>query len=134
MDTRIGRPLVFAGDEKWEEWYFKYWAEAVCSGAAHAQPVTVVDGRGGTTTEPKDFSAGHRDVARYLYLMLVMLAEGNARALVESVPDNNGAEALRPLLQRYSPVTQGQVLAKLNEVMQVVLGEDERGYMDRVVT
>ena len=61
-----------------------------------------------------------------------MLTEEAALRIVQAVRDSDGAEALRLLLRRYNPLTQVRTLAKLNEVLQVDLGTDERTYMDNV--
>ena len=42
------------------------------------------------------------------------------------------ASALRLMYRRYNPLTQVRMLAKLNEVLQVDLGTDERTCMDNV--
>ena len=68
-----------------------------------------------------------------LYLILVMLTEAAAFRVVRAVHGSNGAEALRLLYRRYNPLTQGRLLARLNEVLQVDLGTDERAYMEQVV-
>ena len=62
-----------------------------------------------------------------------MLTEEAALRIVEAVHDSNGAEALWMLHQRYNPLTQGRMSAKLHEVLQVDLGPDERTDMDNVV-
>ena len=46
---------------------------------------------------------------------------------------SNGAEALRLMYRRYNLLTQGRKLAKLNEMLQVDVGTDERTYMDHAV-
>ena len=58
---------------------------------------------------------------------------GDVDGIMHAVHDSNGAEALRLLHRRYNPLTQESMLAKLNEVLQIDLGTDERTYMDNVV-
>ena len=70
---------------------------------------------------------------RHLYLILVMLTEDAAPRIVQTVHDSNRAEALRLMYRRYNPLTQGRMLVKLNELLQVDMGTDERTYMDHVV-
>ena len=72
-------------------------------------------------------------VSRHLFLILVMLTEKAALRIVQAVHDTNGADALRLMYRRYNPLTQERMLAKLNEVLQVDSGTDERTYMDNVV-
>ena len=62
-----------------------------------------------------------------------MLTEDAALRIVQAVHDSNGVEALRLMYRRYNPLTQGRMLAKLNEVLQVDLVTDESTYMDHVV-
>ena len=62
-----------------------------------------------------------------------MLTEDAALRIVQVVHDSNGAEALRQSYRRHNPLTQGRMLAKLSEVLQVDLGTDERTYIDHVV-
>ena len=74
--------------------------------------------------------------ARYqgnCFLILVMLTEEAALRNVQAVHDSNEAGALRLLYRRYNPLTQGRMLARLNEVLQVDLGTDERASVDHVV-
>ena len=119
MDARLGKPPVFRGDEtKGKNGYFKF--RSYRTGDSHRRSSMGTLGRrtdpglAKPVSDPGDADGGSGTPYR---------ARG-ARI--------NGAEALRLLHRRYNPLTQERMLAKLNEVLQVDLGTDERTYMDTV--
>lgn len=90
--------------------------------------------RGGNT-EVRQHScrrAAHH-IGDALYLALVILAEDTALSLIQTVSDSCGAEALRRLLKRYSPSTQGWVLSVLHSIRRwkVDFGMDEQAGLPR---
>ena len=132
LDTRLGKPEVFTGKEaKWEAWYFKFRAYMSSMGGTMASLLGVAE----ADKEVQLATLGSEDTAaaRRLFLALVMLTDDAALRIVQSVTDENGIEALRRLLKRFNPVTQGRVLAVLNSILQVDLGSDELTMMDKVV-
>ncbi len=62
-----------------------------------------------------------------------MLTDDAALRIVQSVSDSNGLEALRRLVRRFNPVTQGRVLSILNSILQIDLGAEETTLMDKLV-
>ena len=134
LDTRLGKPPVFRGEEtKWQEWYLKFRAYIVCSNDRHPDLVTAVEDPAQGTMDTTRWDAEQIQVSRHQYLILVMLTEDVALRIAQAVHDSNGAEGLRLTYRGYNPLTQGRMLAKLTEVLQVGLGTDERMYMDNVV-
>ena len=134
LDTMLGKPPVFRGEEaRWQEWYFKFRAYIMCIGDRYPDFVTAVGDPARGTMDTTLWDPEQIQVSRHLYLILVMLTEDAALRIVQAVHDSNGVEALRLMYRRYNPLTQGRMLANLNEVLQVDLGTDERTYMDHVV-
>ena len=132
--TNLGKPPVFHGEEtKWQEWYFKFGTYIMCSGDMYPELVTATKDSAQGPMDTSRWDAEQSQVSQHLYLILVMLTEEAALRIVQAVHDSNGAEALRLLHRRSYPLTQGRMLAKLNEVLQVDFGTDERAYMDNVV-
>ena len=102
LDNGLGKPLPFNGHEsKWEQWYFKFRAYALCMGGNYIELIAVAEGTGEVSLE--QMNEQQQVAARRLYLALVMLTEDSAMRLVQSVRDSNGTEALRHLLKRYNP-------------------------------
>ena len=133
LDTRLGKPPVFRGEEtKWQEWYFKFRAYIMCSGDRYPELVTAMEDPTQGPMDTTRWEAEQIEVSRHLYLILVMLTEESAVRIVQA-HDSSGAQALRLMYRRYNPLMQERMLAKLNEVLQVDLGTDERTYMDDVV-
>ena len=134
VDSRLGKPPQFAGDERnWESWYFKFRSYVLCFGGVWPALITAAEsGSVEITMDVMDEEA--RAGARQLYMTLVFIVEDSALILVQSVVDSNGVQALRKLIQRYAPVTQGRVLATLNGILSADFGQDQAAYMDKLVT
>ena len=105
----------------------------MCSGDRYPDLVTAVEDPAQETMDTTCWDAEQIQVSRHQYLILVMLTEDAALRIVQAMHDSNGAEALRLMYRRYNPLTQGRMLAKLNEVLQVDLVTDERTCMDNNV-
>ena len=119
LDARLGKPPVIRGEEtKWQEWYFKFRTRIMCSGDRYPELVTAIEDQAQGPIDTTRWDEEQMQFSRHLYLILVILTE---------------EAALRIVHRRYNPLTQGRMLAKLNEVLQVDLGTHERTYMDNVV-
>ena len=105
----------------------------MCSGDRYPALLTAVEDPAQGMVDTTNWDPEQIQVSRQLYLILVMVTKEAALRIVQAVHDSNGAEALRLWYRRYNPLTQGRMLAKLNEVLQVDLGTDEKMYMDNVV-
>ena len=127
-DARLGKPTVFTGHEgKWDQWYFKARAYLMCMGGAYPAMIAAAEAPLDTDVSFSAMTPEEGSTARKLFLALVMLTEESALRLVQTVQDSNGVEALRRLLQRFNPITQGRVLATLNGILQADFGADEVG-------
>ena len=134
LDTTLGKPSVFRSEEsRWQEWYVEFREYIMCSGDRYPDLVTAVEDPAQGTMDTTRWDPEQIQVSRHLCLILVMLTEDAALRIVQAVHDSSRAEALGLMYRRYNPLTQGRMLAKLNEVLQVDLGTDERAYMDNVV-
>ena len=132
-DARLGKPTVFTGHEgKWDQWYFKARAYLMCMGGAYPAMIAAAEAPLDTDVSFSAMTPEEGSTARKLFLALVMLTEESALRLVQTVQDSNGVEALRRLLQRFNPITQGRVLATLNGILQADFGADEVGFLDRL--
>ena len=105
----------------------------MCTGDKYPELVTAIEDPAQRRMDTTRWDAEQIQVSQHLHLILVMLTEESQLRIAEAVDDSNGAEALRLLQRRYNPVTQGRMLAKLNEVLLVDLGTDERTYKDNIV-
>ena len=115
MDTRIGKPPVFSGDENtWGDWSFKL-----------RSYVSVVDLQLGQMMEEAELAAHenawlpsvplNQDMDAQLRYLLVMLTSGPALQIIRQQP--SGVQAFRDLARRYNPRSQARSLAQLQELM-----------------
>ena len=108
--NRLGKPPVFRGEEtKWQEWYFKFREYIMCSGDKYPELVTAIEDPAQGPMDTTRWDAEQIQVSRHLILVVLM-----------------EESALRLLHRRYNPLTQGRMSSKLNEVLQVDLGANEK--------
>ena len=122
IDTRIGKPLVFSGDEStWGDWSFKL-----------RSYVSVVDLQLGRMMEAAELAAHasvwipseplNQDMDAQLRYLLVMLTSGPALQIIRQQP--SGVQAFRDLARRYSTRSQARSLAQLQEIMHFDFGQE----------
>ena len=131
IDTRIGKPPVFSGDEStWGDWSFKLRCY-----------VSVVDLQLGRTMEEAELAAHanmwmpseplNEDMDTQLGYLLVMLTGGPAMQIIRQQP--SGLHAFRDLPRRYNPRSQARSLAQLQELMHFDFGQEPVGVTDRLI-
>ena len=131
IDARIGKPLVFSGDEStWRDWSFKL----------HSH-VSVVDLQLGRMMEAAELAAHantwipseplNEDMDAQLRYLLVMLTSGPALQIIRQEP--SGVQAFRDLARRYNPRSQARSLAQLQEIMHFDFGQEPAGVTDRMI-
>ena len=131
IDTRIGKPPVFSGDEStWGDWSFKL-----------RSYVSVVDLQLGRMMEAAELAAHasvwipseplNQDMDAQLRYLLVMLTSGPALQIIRQQP--SGVQAFRDLARRYNPRSQARSLAQLQEIMHFDFGQEPAGVTDRMI-
>ena len=131
IDTRIGKPPVFSGDENtWGDWSFKL-----------RSYVSVVDLQLGQMMEAAELAAHanawlpsvplNQDMDAQLRNLLVMLTSGPALQIIRQQP--SGVQAFRDLGRRYNPRSQARSLAQLQELMHFDFGQEPAGVTDRLI-
>ena len=131
IDTRIGKPLVFSGDEStWGDWSFEL-----------RSYVSVVDLQLGRMMEAAELAAHastwipseplKQDMHAQLRYLLVMLTSGPALQSIRQQP--SGVKALLDLALRYNPRTQSRSLARLQEIVHFDFGQEPFGVTDRMI-
>ena len=104
VDTRIGKPPVFSGDEStWDNWSFKL-----------RSYVSVVDLQLGRMMEAAELAAHasvwipgeplNQDMDAQLRCLLVMLTSGPALQIIRQ--QTSGVQTFRDLARRYNPRSQ----------------------------
>ena len=122
IDTRIGKPLVFSGDEStWGDWSFKL-----------RSYVSVVDLQLGRMMEAAELAAHasvwipseplNQDMDAQLRYLLVMLTSGPALHIIRQQP--SGVQSFRDLARRYNPRSHARSLAQLQEIMHFDFGQE----------
>ena len=131
IDTRIGKPLVFSGDEStWGDWSFKL-----------RSCVSVVDLQLGRMMEAAELAAHantwipseplNQDMDAQLRNLLVMLTSGSALQIIRQQP--SGVQAFRDLARRYNPRLQARSLAQLQEIMHFDFGQEPAGVTNQTI-
>ena len=131
IDTRIGKPPVFSGDENtWGDWSFKL-----------RSYVSVVDLQLGQMMEAAELAAHanawlpsvplNQDMDAQLRYLLVMLTSGPALQIIRQQP--SGVQAFRDLARRYNPRSQARSLAQLQELIHFDFGQEPAGVTDRLI-
>ena len=131
IDTRIGKPPAFSGDEStWGDWSFKL-----------RSYVSVVDLQLGRMMEAAELAAHasvwkpseplNQDMDAQLRYLLVMLTSGHALRIIRQQP--SGVQAFRDLARRYNLRSQARSLAQLQEIMHVEFGQEPAGVTDRLI-
>ena len=131
IDTRIGKPPVFSGDEStWGDWSFKL-----------RSCVSVLDLQLGRMMEAAELAAHasvwipseplNQDMDAQLRYLLVMLTSGPALQIIRQQP--SGVQAFRDLARRYNPRSQARSLAQLQEIMHFDFGQEPAGVTDRTI-
>ena len=131
IDTRIGKPPVFSGDEStWGDWSFNLRSN-----------VSVVDLQLGRMMEASELAAHantwipseplNQDMDAQLTYLLVMLTSGPALQIIRQ--QLSGEQAFRDLARRYNPRSQARLLAQLQEIMQFDFGQEPAGVPDRMI-
>ena len=121
VDTRIGKPPVFSGDEStWHDWSFKL-----------RSYVSVVDLQLGRMMEAAEMAAHasvwipsepfNQDMEAQLRYLLVTLTSGPALQIIRQQP--RGEQTFRDLARRYNPRSQARSLAQLQEIMHFDFGQ-----------
>ena len=88
LDTRLGKPPVFRGEEaRWQEWYFRFRAYVMCSGDRYPDLVTAIEDPAQGTLDTTLWDAEQIQVSRHLYLILLVLTEDAALRIVQAVHD-----------------------------------------------
>ena len=116
VDTRLGRPATFRGEEAaWADWAFKFKAYVGACSAHTAQLLEEAElAAHAVEWTPLDPPTAQEDqLLRYL---LVMLTESAALQLVRQHP-GSGVEAFRALSRRYNPRSQARSLTMLTEIL-----------------
>ena len=129
IDTRIGKPPVFPGDEStWGDWSFKL-----------RSCVSVVDLQLGRMMEEAELAAHsntwipseplNQDMYAQLRYLLVMLTSGPALQIIRQQP--SGVQTFGDLARRYSPHSQARSLPQVHEHFDS--GQEPAGVTDRLV-
>ena len=111
IDTRIGKPPVFSGDEStWDDWSFKL-----------RSCVSVVDLQLGRMTETAELTTHahtwipseplNQDIDAQPKYLLAMLTRAHALQIIRQQP--SGVQVLRDLARNYNPRSQARFLAQL---------------------
>ena len=134
IDTRIGKPPVFSGDEStWSDWSFKLRS---CVSVVDLQLGRMMEEVGQHTqihgyrvwipSEPLN-----QDMDVQLRYLLVMLTSGPALQITRQQP--SGVQAFRDLARRYNPRSQARSLAQLQEIVHFDFGQEPAGVTDRMI-
>ena len=133
IDTRIGKPPVFSGDEStWGDWSFKLRSNVSVVDLQLGRMMEVVDLQLGRMMEEEELAAHantwlpseplNQDMDAPLRYLLVMLTSRSVLRVIRQQP--SGVQAFRDLARRYNPRSQARSLAQLQEIMHFDFGQE----------
>lgn len=135
VDTRLGKPITFDGDElKWAEFSFKYRAYAANLKEDLGEALDKIEDN---NLEEQDYDLMDdrmRENARQVYFSLTMLLSGTPLGIVKKTKRSNGLEAYRMLSKRYNPQSKGRNLARLWNILNAKFGDKKHEFMDKLTS